>query len=75
MMQILNSQVKKMSNDKKAIISTALSEKNNLFNLGVNSNVELVPNGINIYVLYLLNLGATVLSYWLFAYKNSCEII
>ena len=29
------------------------------------------PNGINIYVLYLLNLGATVLSYWLFAYKNS----
>lgn len=31
-----------------AIISTALSEKNNLFNLGVNSNVELVPNGINI---------------------------
>lgn len=30
-----------------------------------------VPNGINIYVLYLLNLGATVLSYWLFAYKNS----
>lgn len=30
-----------------------------------------VPTGINIYVLYLLNLGATVLSYWLFAYKNS----
>lgn len=30
-----------------------------------------VPNGINIYVLYLLSLGATVLSYWLFAYKNS----
>lgn len=30
-----------------------------------------VPNGINIYVLYLLNLSATVLSYWLFAYKNS----
>lgn len=28
------------------------------------------PAGINIYVLYLLNLGATVLSYWLFAYKN-----
>lgn len=26
---------------------------------------------INIYILYLLNLGATVLSYWLFAYKNS----
>lgn len=30
-----------------------------------------VPENINIYVLYLLNLGATVLSYWLFAYKNS----
>ena len=30
-----------------------------------------VPQGINISVLYLLNLGATVLSYWLFAYKNS----
>lgn len=30
-----------------------------------------VPEGINIYVLYLLNLGATVLSYWLFAYKNA----
>lgn len=30
-----------------------------------------VPPDINIYVLYFLNLGATVLSYWLFAYKNS----
>ena len=30
-----------------------------------------VPAGINIYILYLMNLGATVLSYWLFAYKNS----
>lgn len=30
-----------------------------------------VPTGLNIYILYLLNLGATVLSYWLFAYKNS----
>lgn len=30
-----------------------------------------VPAGINIYILYLLNLAATVLSYWLFAYKNS----
>ncbi|WP_394523268.1 lipopolysaccharide biosynthesis protein [Lacrimispora sp. JR3] len=29
------------------------------------------PNNLNIYVLYLLNLGATVLSYWLYAYKNS----
>lgn len=30
-----------------------------------------VPNGINLYTLYYLNLMATVLSYWLFAYKNS----
>ena len=29
-----------------------------------------VPSNINIYVLYLLNLGSTVLTYWLFAYKN-----
>lgn len=29
-----------------------------------------VPDGVSIYILYLLNLGATVLSYWLFAYKN-----
>lgn len=26
---------------------------------------------VSIYVLYLLNLGATVLTYWLFAYKNA----
>lgn len=30
-----------------------------------------VPGTLNLYVLYLLNLGTTVLSYWLFAYKNS----
>ena len=30
-----------------------------------------VPEHLNIYALYLLNLGATVLTYWLFAYKNS----
>ena len=30
-----------------------------------------VPSDINIYLIYLLNLGATVLTYWLFAYKNS----
>lgn len=30
-----------------------------------------VPAELNVYILYLLNLGATVLSYWLFAYKNS----
>ncbi len=29
------------------------------------------PADINIYVLYLLNLAATVLTYWLFAYKGS----
>ena len=29
-----------------------------------------VPPGINVYILYLLNLGSTVLTYWLFAYKN-----
>lgn len=29
-----------------------------------------VPSDMNIYILYLLNLFATVLSYWLFAYKN-----
>ncbi len=28
------------------------------------------PEDINIYVLYLMNLGATVLTYWLFAYKT-----
>ena len=29
-----------------------------------------IPNNINIYILYLMNLGSTALSYWLFAYKN-----
>lgn len=29
-----------------------------------------IPAELNIYILYWLNLGATVLSYWLFAYKN-----
>lgn len=29
-----------------------------------------IPTGLNIYVLYLMNLGVTVLSYWLFAYRN-----
>lgn len=29
-----------------------------------------IPRDVNIYVLYLMNLGATVLSYWLFAYRN-----
>ncbi|MBP5459580.1 MAG: polysaccharide biosynthesis protein, partial [Clostridia bacterium] len=30
-----------------------------------------VPGDINVRVLYLMYLGTTVLSYWLFAYKNS----
>ena len=30
-----------------------------------------LPQGINLYVLYLLNLLSTVLSYWFFAYKSS----
>lgn len=29
-----------------------------------------IPENINVYILYLLNLAATVLTYWLFAYKN-----
>jgi len=30
-----------------------------------------IPSEINLYILYYLNLSATVISYWLFAYKNS----
>lgn len=30
-----------------------------------------IPSDINIYALYLMNLFATVLTYWIFAYKNS----
>lgn len=30
-----------------------------------------IPSDMNVYILYLLNLFATVLSYWLFAYKSS----
>ena len=30
-----------------------------------------LPESVNLYVLYFMNLLATVLSYWLFAYKNS----
>jgi len=30
-----------------------------------------IPPDMNIYILYFLNLFATVLTYWLFAYKNS----
>lgn len=32
--------------------------------------METVPADVNIYVLYLMHLGTTVLSYWLFAYKS-----
>lgn len=28
------------------------------------------PDGINIYFLYLINLASTVITYWMFAYKN-----
>ena len=31
---------------------------------------DTVPNGINVYVLYLMYLAQTVFSYWLFAYRN-----
>ncbi|MBR3019605.1 MAG: polysaccharide biosynthesis protein [Clostridia bacterium] len=30
-----------------------------------------IPPDLNLYVLYLMNLGCTVLTYWLFAYRNS----
>ena len=30
-----------------------------------------IPDTLNLYILYLLYLGNTVLSYWLYAYKNS----
>lgn len=30
-----------------------------------------VPDSLNLYVLYILKLSATVASYWLFSYKNS----
>ena len=30
-----------------------------------------VPAGMNLYVLYLMNLGNTVVTYWLFAYRSS----
>lgn len=29
-----------------------------------------VPGDINIYVIYIMNLASTVISYWMFAYKN-----
>ncbi len=30
-----------------------------------------IPAGVNIYVLYIMNLSTTVLSYWLYAYRTS----
>lgn len=30
-----------------------------------------IPNSVNLYILYFLNLGATVLTYWMFSYKSS----
>jgi len=30
-----------------------------------------IPADVNLYILYYLSLGSTVLSYWLFAYRNS----
>ena len=30
-----------------------------------------VPQDMNLYILYFMNLGSTVLTYWLFAYKRS----
>ena len=30
-----------------------------------------IPENLDLHILYLLNLAATVFSYWLFAYKNS----
>ena len=34
-----------------------------------------LPEGLNLYVLYLMNLFTTVFTYWLFAYKNSLLIV
>lgn len=30
-----------------------------------------IPDDVNLYVIYFLNLGVTVMSYWMFAYRNS----
>lgn len=32
---------------------------------------DTVPSDVNVYVIYILNLSAAVLSYWLFAYKTA----
>lgn len=35
---------------------------------------DAIPSDINIYILYSMQLGATVLSYWLYAYRSSILI-
>ncbi len=37
----------------------------------IESGEKGVPAEMNIYILYIMNLAATVITYWLFAYKNS----
>lgn len=32
--------------------------------------MDTVPADVNVYILYLMNLASTVVSYWLYAYKN-----
>lgn len=39
-------------------------------NLIEEESLNSLPSEINVYILYVLNLAATVLTYWLFAYKN-----
>ena len=47
-----------------AVVGLALTPfLNNLVHNGV-------PDGMNLYILYYMNLASTVLTYWLFAYKN-----
>ena len=40
-------------------------------NLISQDSLNSLPYEINVYILYVLNLATTVLTYWLFAYKNS----
>lgn len=39
-------------------------------NLISEDSLAALPSELNVYVLYILNLATTVLTYWLFAYKN-----
>lgn len=67
-----------------AVVGTAISPlvpsliKKDSYDVGIALEIILpgsvgngIPDDINIYVVYWLNLLCTVLSYWLFAYKNS----